>query len=397
MREETTATRASADELHAQVEELQRVAAEQAALRRVATLVAGGARADELFDAVTREVGQLFDAETANTMRWDGATCTIVGAWCAPEASAVPKGRALELPPDTVTARVIAERGPARVDSPDAITSEIGRARWRELGFQASIGAPIVLDGRLWGLIATSRTRADDPFPRGAEHRLAEFAELLAHAIASAEARDALRASRARLVEAGDAERRRLERNLHDGAQQRLVSASIALAIAEGKVDQDPAAARELVASVREELAAALEELRELARGLHPAILSRGLEPALRALVERCPVPVALAADVPPELPATLAATAYYVVAEALTNVARHADAASASVSVSVLDAAVVIEVADDGAGGATVRDGSGLEGLRDRVDAIGGRLDVHSPAGGGTRLTLRLPLERGT
>ena len=202
-----------------------------------------------------------------------------------------------------------------------------------------------------------------------------------------------LRDSRARIVEAGDAARRRLERNLHDGAQQRLVALSVALGLAQTKLAADPDAAAALLASAREELAAGLDELREIARGLHPAILARGLEVALDALVERSPVPVDLKVDVGERPPEQVEATAYYVVAEALTNVARYADAGSATVRVRRTADALRVEVADDGTGGAAITPGSGLQGLRDRVEAIGGHLEVRSPSGGGTRVVALLPL----
>jgi signal transduction histidine kinase len=201
-----------------------------------------------------------------------------------------------------------------------------------------------------------------------------------------------LRASRARIVEAGDQARRRLERNLHDGAQQRLVALALALSLAQERVQTDPPAAADLLGSARAELASAVEELRELARGLHPAILNRGLQPALTALVERCPVPVDLDVAVPVRLPLSVAATGYYVVAEALTNVARYSHASVVRVRVHADGDMLRIEVNDDGVGGAAIGPGSGLEGLRDRVEAIAGSLELDSPADGGTRLCVRLP-----
>jgi signal transduction histidine kinase len=202
-----------------------------------------------------------------------------------------------------------------------------------------------------------------------------------------------LRASRARLVEAGDSARRRLERNLHDGAQQRLVALSVALGLAESKIANNPEAAAALLSSARTDLAVGLEELREIARGLHPAILSRGLEVALAGLVERSPVPVELKVELVGRPSEQVEAAAYYVVAEALTNVARYAGATAAHVTVHAEPESLRVQVVDDGAGGAIVAPGSGLQGLRDRVEAIGGHLDLQSPIGGGTRLTSYLPL----
>jgi PAS domain S-box-containing protein len=203
-----------------------------------------------------------------------------------------------------------------------------------------------------------------------------------------------LAASRARIVNAGDVERRRLERNLHDGAQQRLVALSLTLRLAQAKLDSDPAGARGMLAAAAEELTLALAELRELARGLHPAVLSdRGLRPAVEMLAGRAPIPVEIE-DVPDErLPEPVEAAAYYLIAEALTNVAKYAEASSVRVRVAASDGSVVVEVADDGAGGADAAAGSGLRGLADRVEAVGGRLRVTSPPGRGTVVTAELPV----
>jgi PAS domain S-box-containing protein len=202
-----------------------------------------------------------------------------------------------------------------------------------------------------------------------------------------------LAASRARIVTAGDVERRRLERNLHDGAQQRLVALSLALRMALGKVESDPASARALLSGAADELALALEELRELARGLHPAVLTdRGLRPAVEMLAGRSPVPVEIV-DVPEErLPGPVEAAAYYLIAEALTNVAKYAGASAVRVRVAAHDANVLVEVSDDGAGGADPAGGTGLRGLADRVEALGGTLAIDSPAGTGTSLRALIP-----
>lgn len=204
-----------------------------------------------------------------------------------------------------------------------------------------------------------------------------------------------LRDSRARIVDAGDTARRRLERNLHDGAQQRLVALSVALGLAETNLDTDPERAAAMLAAARQELAAALEELREIARGLHPAILSRGLGVALEAVAERSPVPVDRHVEEGERPPPSVEAAAYYVVSEALTNVARYAQASAATVRVTRELGYLRVDVSDDGIGGATIKDGSGLEGLRDRVEAIGGRLELRSAPGRGTRIVAHLPLHR--
>jgi signal transduction histidine kinase len=210
-------------------------------------------------------------------------------------------------------------------------------------------------------------------------------AELKAHA-------EQLMGSRARLVEAGDTERRRLERNLHDGAQQRLVSLAIALRLAESRIQDDPKAAEQMVASAREELMESLSELRELARGIHPAVLDQGLAVALESLAARSPVPVSLAVELEDRLPGQVELAAYFVASEALANVGKYAQASTVAISVSRHDQLAVIEVADDGVGGADDGEGSGLRGLADRVEALGGHLRVVSPAGSGTVLTAEMP-----
>ena len=203
-----------------------------------------------------------------------------------------------------------------------------------------------------------------------------------------------VRKSRARIVQAADAERRRLERNLHDGAQQRLVSLSLALRLAEARIETHPDSAKKILAEAQQELAQALAELRELARGIHPAILTdRGLAAAVEALAARAPLPVEVAAMPDERLPDPVEAAAYYVVAEGLTNVAKYADASFVRVTVERRNGIASVEVADDGIGGADPLAGTGLRGLADRIEALGGRLEVDSPASGGTRLRAHMPV----
>jgi signal transduction histidine kinase len=220
------------------------------------------------------------------------------------------------------------------------------------------------------------------------------FAELVALAVASAQAREELGASRMRIVEASDAERRRLERNLHDGAQQRLVALSVGLRLARAKIGDSPQEAEELLGIASQELSDTLTELRELAQGIHPAVLTeQGLEAALEVLAARTPLPVELEVRLPERLPGPVEATAYYVVSEALANVVKHACAGSARVYAERTEGPVQIEVADDGVGGADPRGGSGLSGLRDRVEALDGTLAIESPTGLGTLVRAELPL----
>jgi signal transduction histidine kinase len=536
--------------------ELAAVVDEQAALRRVAILVAAGATEAELAAAVSLEIGALFAAQTASVLRWDGDTIRVVGRWDPDDADARPAGTVFDYGGDTITARVVETAAPARIDSADELQTEFARERWSQLGLQASIGAPIIVDRKVWGVVGASRTRpgdvfahgdetrladfsalvaqaivnadsrretaallaeqsslrqiatlvaggrpqaevlhavteeagilfgatsvtlvrwegvqdevvvgaawsavgtapfppgslyhpdpdgptltvletgvvcraaesspergtvaviaapviikgrlfgaltaardAGEPFPAGAEIRLRSFADLAAQSIANEHAQAELRSSRARIVHTADEARRRLERNLHDGAQQRLVSVALALRLVEQMFGPDSSTAKGLLQKASNELDEALHDLRELARGLHPALLSeRGLAPALEAVTARCPFPVTITGvDPDRRLPAAIEAAAYYVVAESLTNVAKHAFASSATIGVTYNDASVTVEIADDGRGGADLEAGSGLRGLVDRVEAFGGDLIVSSPHGGGTLVRAELPLE---
>jgi signal transduction histidine kinase len=207
---------------------------------------------------------------------------------------------------------------------------------------------------------------------------------------------DHLRDARQRIIAAADAERRRIERDLHDGAQQRMVAVAVTLGLAESKMASDPQTAAKLIAEAREEAQLAVKEIRELARGIHPALLSeRGLGPALEALASRAPVPVAVTGVPEAPLQPAVEAAAYFVTAEALTNVAKYAHANEAAVTVCLEERHLSVEVADDGVGGADPSTGSGLRGLRDRVDALDGRFEVDSPRGGGTRLRVEIPLQQ--
>jgi signal transduction histidine kinase len=233
-----------------------------------------------------------------------------------------------------------------------------------------------------------------EPLPLGTEARLADFTELLGIALANAEARAALTASRARIVAAADTARRRIERDLHDGAQQRLVSLALQLRAAQAAAPAEASELAQRLEGAVTEVTGALEELHEIAHGIHPAILTEaGLRPALRALARRSTVPVSLDIHVTGRLPEPVEVAAYYVVAEALTNAAKHAQASVVRVEAAVIDGDLRVSVQDDGLGGADPASGSGLVGLTDRVEALGGKLTLHSPPGGGTTLRIDLPL----
>ena len=251
----------------------------------------------------------------------------------------------------------------------------------RDLGLRAGVGVPVSVGGRLWGVMAVD-SRAG-PLPEGTEERLAGFTELAATAIANAEAQAALTASRARIVATADATRRRIERNLHDGAQQRLVSLALDLRAAQAAAPPGTGEQLDRVAAGMDDVLD--EPCAEIARGLHPAVLADGgLRPALKTLARRSAVPVHLDIQVEGRLPEPVEIAAYYTVAEALTNTAKHAHAAAANLEVAESDGALRVRVRDDGSGGADFSHGSGLVGLRDRAEALGGHLELHSPPGAG-------------
>ena len=376
-------------------EALRRVADEQAALRRVATQVAAAAQPDAVFAAVAEEVGRLLSVDRAYVARYDADDAvTMVAAWSA-TGGPLPLGASDRTREGSVSALVRETRRPARVDR-----DETGAASAAlELGAHTAVGAPITVRSQPWGLIVVAST-AEDPPPRETEARLGDFTELVAIAIANADAQSELTASRARIVAAGDQARQRFERDLHDGTQQRLVSLVLELRTAQAAVPPELA---ELSAQLDRAVTAAtdlLNEVREIARGIHPAILTKGgLTAALRALARRCPIPVHLDVRVAGPLAQHVEASAYYVVAEALTNVAKHSRASAVSVTVVTgadADAGagvLYVAVSDDGVGGALFSRGTGLVGLKDRAEAMGGRIFLDSPLDAGTSLRVELPL----
>jgi signal transduction histidine kinase len=374
-------------------DELRALAGEQGALRRIATLVAGEPAPGAVFEHVTEEVARLLAVPSASVVRYEGdASATVVGGWREPGSRSVELGARYLLDGDSVLARVYRSGKPQRIEGYEDAGGALAR-RLRALGYRASVAAPVTVGGELWGaLVASSKHR--DGLAHGSERRLCDVAELVAQALANADAYEKLATSRARVVEAGDAERRRLERNLHDGAQQRLVSIAVQLRLVEASLEANPPRARHDLAEAQDQLSQALSELRDLARGIHPAILTDGgLAPALSALAHRAPLPVEITQAPDGRLPEPVEAAAYYLVAEAITNVAKHAHASHVAVSVRRDDGRVVVEVSDDGVGGADPVAGSGLHGLADRVEALHGRLRVESPPGGGTRVEARIPL----
>jgi signal transduction histidine kinase len=375
--------------------ESSRLSEEQSALRRVATLVAQSAPPSLVFEAVTREVGLLCGADLARMERYeqDGMVTGVAGWSRVPVELAV--GTRFKLDGLSIASGVRQTGGPVRVDSFGQDTGAIAREA-RAVGIRSSVGCPIVVAGRLWGVIAASR-KSEEPFPQDTETQIARFTELVATAVENAEARAELTASRARIVATADQTRRRIERDLHDGAQQQLVSLALRLRTAAAAIPPELPEVHQELASVGAELGEILGDLRELSRGIHPAILTEGgLGPALRTLARRSSVPVTLHLGTQARLPERVEVTAYYVVSEALTNVAKHSGASEVQVRVDADDGLVRLSVRDDGVGGADPVRGSGLVGLKDRVEATGGTLRVDSRPGQGTFLSVVLPLDPG-
>jgi signal transduction histidine kinase len=370
--------------------EVGRLAEEQAALRRVATLVARQSAAGEVFAAVAAEVTRLLRVDDTKIYRFqDDATATVVAGWGEPE-SAIAVGTQVTLEGENLAALVFRTGRPARVDDDAKATSSLD-AYAHEVGVRSAVGTPIVVDGRLWGAMVAASCHAD-PLAADTEARIGEFVELVATAISNIQARADLAASRARVVAAADDERRRVVRDLHDGGQQRLVHTVITLKLARHALEQEQETAPGLVGEALHQAELATAELRELAHGIRPAALTRGgLGPGVQALALQMPVPVETAVSVG-RLPAAVEATAYFVVAEALTNVAKHARAGHAAVMARVEEGTLWVDVRDDGVGGARA-EGSGLLGLADRLAVFDGRLRVESPAGGGTLVAAAIPL----
>jgi signal transduction histidine kinase len=381
-----------AEEAEQAQKQLRRIADDQAALRRVATLVARGARPEQVFAVVTEEVGRRLDADVAALGRYEpDGTLTEINFWSA-TGDFGEAGRRWAVKGKNAVALVRDTGAPARIDSyADATGPTAGYVR--EQGMRSSVGAPVNVAGRLWGVMAVMSS-TERPLPADTEERLSQFTEVLATAIANAQARTELTASRGRVIAAADAARRRLERDLHDGVQQRLVSLALNLRAAEDAVPDTLPGLRASLAHTAEGLKEALTDLQEIARGLHPAVLSKGgLGPALKALARRTALPVDVSVRLAPHIPENVEVAAYYVVAEALSNATKHSRATNAVVSVRTDAEALRIHVRDEGVGGADPHDGSGLVGLIDRVEALGGTIELVSPRGGGTSLSVTLPL----
>ena len=352
---------------------LAQLAEEQAALRRVATLVARGAPPMDLFGAVAEEVGRLHSVDHAYVTRFDSEeTVTVMARW-AETGDALPGELPRRFAAGPMSAAVRETRGPVRLDLADAL----------EAGVRSSVAAPITVEGNLWGCISAASTNPERPPPPGTEMRLANFSDLVATAIANAEGRTELAASRRRIVAASDETRRQIERDLHDGTQQRLVSLGLAVRAAEASLPPERDDLRAQLSGVATGLVAAVEDLQEISRGIHPAILSKGgLGPALQTLAHRSAIPVDLDLTTDVRLAEPIEVAAYFVASEALANAAKHSQASRIDVSLEQCDGSLVLSIGDDGVGGADAGRGSGLVGLTDRVEALGGSIHIRSRSG---------------
>ncbi len=373
---------------------LRHLAESQSALRRVATLVARGLSPQRAFGTVAGELGALIGADYTAVNRYEPEeTVAMVGFWADPGAPEIlfPPGKRWAMGSDTPAA-LIRRTGQVSRVSTSAVTAEIG-AWARSQGVNHIVSCPIWVEGSLWGVLA-AMFRGERQPPADTEARLRDFVELTACALAQAKSRADLMESRSRVLAASDATRRRIERDLHDGVQQHLVSIGFDLRNAEYDVPPELGELRSELEHIEENVSAVLTELQDIARGLHPAVLSRsGLHAALEGLARRSAVPVDLHDDYHAPLPEHVEVTLYYIVCEALTNVLKHAAATSVVVDLDQEDGErLSLTIHDDGVGGADPDGGSGLLGLRDRVEALGGTLRLTSPPGTGTTLRIVLP-----
>ncbi len=380
--------------LEASRDELALLLAEQAALRRVATLVARGIDPVEIFSAVAEEVRRMLGADGAGIVRFepDGTSVVVVGR-VGEYAVNWPVGTRLVIPDYAALTAVWRTGRAARADEDmwSGASDPVAEAL-RKLEIRSLVASPIFVEGRLWGAVNVWRSRG--VFPSDAADRMADFTELVAAAVGNAESRAEVAASRTRIVAAADETRRRIERDLHDGTQQRLVSLGLKLRLAQGMVPAGLPGLEAEIGRVAGELNGIVEDLREIARGIHPAVLSEGgLRPALRTLARRSAIAVELDVAAIGRLPEPIEVAVYYVVSESVTNATRHAHASVVEVDAESSGGTVRARVRDDGVGGADPSRGSGLTGLKDRIEALGGTFSVQSPAGGGTTVSCELPV----
>jgi signal transduction histidine kinase len=367
---------------------LSRLADAQAALRRVATLVAREPQPAEVFAAVAEEARGLIGSDITAILQLQSEDMATLVAGAGAPYSDLPAGSPVRASPGTISGLVRDSGRPARLDRFDPDSGALATYLHR-LGVHSAVGAPILVEDRLWGVLLAGSSEA---LPANTEPRLAEFAELAAVAISNAETRAALAGSRARIVTAADETRRRIERDLHDGIQQRLVSLGLELRDAQFAIEERPREAQRKIDAVAAGLTRTLDDLREISRGIHPAVLTGGLAPALKALARRSPVPVEMAIGSLDPVPEPTQVAVYYIVSEAFTNAAKHGRATVVRLRAERDNGTIRVAVTDDGVGGADPARGSGLLGLSDRIGAIGGRLAIDSPPGRGTSIVAELP-----
>jgi signal transduction histidine kinase len=381
-------------EVEASHAEVSALAEQQAALRRVATLVARGVDPAQVYPAAVAELSNGLGIDNVALLRYEsGEALVLLAARDESELTKMSIGERIPLDGDNVAASILQTGAPARMDSYDGASGATAE-RIRRLGLRSAVGAPIIIDGSIWGALIIGSAQTE-PLPPETEARISDFADLVATAISNAETRAELTASRARIVAAADQARRRFERDLHDGAQQRIVSLGLQLRATEASIPEEHQELRDQLSNVVDGLVGVSTELQEISRGIHPAILSKGgLGPAIKTLARRSAVPVELDLNVDRRMPESVEVGAYYVVAEALTNAAKHAQASEVTVRAAADDDELRLRISDDGVGGAVAGGGSGLIGLKDRVEALAGRLGISSPAGSGTTLTVVIPLQ---
>ncbi len=381
--------RREAETSHAEASAL---AKQQTALRRVATLVARGAEPAEVYPAAVEELARGLGVAHVTLLRYDDDHGTVLAARDEPPRMVFSVGERVSLEGDSVSAEIRRHGKPARVDDYEHVVGSIA-ARLRADGVRSGAGAPVIVDQRVRGAMIIG-SDVPGPLPIGTESCISDFADLVATAISNAETRAELKASRARIVTAADQARRGFERDLHDGAQQGIVSLGLELRALEASLPPDVHDMREQLGDLVTRLSTVHTDLQEFSRGIHPAFLSRGgLVPALKTLARRSAVPVVLELDIAERPSESVEVATYYVVTEALTNAAKYANASEVQVSAAIDGGCLRVSIVDDGTGGAVLGGGSGLIGLKDRVEALSGRLTLTSPPGGGTTIAVEVPV----
>lgn len=382
--------RREADASHAEASAL---ATQQAALRRVATLVARGADPAEVYPVAVEELARGLGVAHVTLLRYDADHGTVLAARDESAPTVFSAGEHVSLEGDGISADIRRHGGPARVNDYGHVVGSIAD-RLRAAGVRAGAGAPVIVDHRVRGAMIVG-SAAPGPLPPETESGISDFADLVATAIANAETRTELRASRARIVAAADEARRGFERDLHDGAQQGIVSLGLQLRALEAAVPPDQLQLRQQLSDVVTRLSGVHTDLQEFSRGIHPAFLSRGgLVPAIKTLARRSAVPVVLDLDITTRPSESVEVATYYVVTEALTNAAKYANASEVRVNAAIDDGWLRVSIADDGTGGAVLGAGSGLIGLKDRIEALSGRMTLTSSPDHGTTLAAEIPVD---